>query len=88
MEPGKALVGLLYVYLKGAKKPENHAVAYLTTDRTLIDNVPGQDILTVLDSDCVSNDMALKVFFQLYNRWDVVKIELYAVYEVKLHVCY
>jgi hypothetical protein len=32
--------------------------------------------------------MALKVFFQLYNRWDVVKIELYAVYEVKLHVCY
>jgi hypothetical protein len=36
MEPGKALVGLLYVYLKGAKKPENHAVAYLTTDRTII----------------------------------------------------
>jgi hypothetical protein len=23
-------------------------------------------------------------FFQLHNRWDVVKIELYAVYEVKL----
>jgi hypothetical protein len=30
------------------------------------------------------NDMALKVLFKLYNRWDVVKIELYAVYEVKL----
>jgi hypothetical protein len=59
-------------------------VAYLTTDRTLIDNVPGQEILTLLDSDCVSNDMALKVFFQLYNRWNVVKIELYAIFEVKL----
>jgi hypothetical protein len=28
--------------------------------------------------------MALKVFFQLYNRWNVVKIELYAIFEVKL----